>query len=263
MPNDYSSDGDPVEMRQTAGPTALAEKAVYLLRQRRPISSMGARQFILDHLLRAVISKGDFDAESVLIELRGHRLQVDTIIDTYVPATARNLGEMWVNDDLDFATVTIGAMRLQSLLSCASSESADLYRPMQNSQHVLIVIPEGEQHFLGAFVLAAQVRRMGCRVDVSFSELREDLIGRILCEPIDKIMITCSRVSDLESVCEIVDDIRMKVTQTPAIVLGGAFERKPEDKTMTAGVDLITNSAKEAVTYELAEKPISKDQASS
>jgi len=156
----------------SAGASALAESAVSTLSQRQAMTTSGTRQFVIDHMLRAVCNRAGFDATAMLAELRGHRLSVDAVIDMYVPAVARLLGDMWKEDDIDFATVTVGSMRLQALLSIASVESLDFIRPVDDALAMLVVVPLGEDHSLGAFVLAAQLRRHLCMVQ--FVQDRED-----------------------------------------------------------------------------------------
>ncbi len=234
--------------RQSAGASALAESAVSILSRRQSITQRGARQFILDHLTRAVLSRGDFHADDMLDELRGHRLSVDAVIDVYVPAVARRLGEMWQDDVADFASVTVGSLRLQTLLSLASAESLDFASDIHRSTTVLVVIPLGEQHSLGAFVLAAQLRRLGARIDVSFCEMPEDLVSRVLCDPPDGIMFTASCRATLETVSRIVLDISKVLATPPLFAIGGGLGETASVAKEITGVDVVTSAARDAMT---------------
>jgi hypothetical protein len=221
--------------------------AVSVLSERQSVTAGGARQFILDHLFRAVTSKQEFDPSRLLDEMRGHRLSVDAIIDTYVPAAACLLGDLWLTDDLDFATVTVGSMRLQSVLSLASFEASNLIRPLENAPFMLLVLPLGEQHSLGVFVLAAQLRRLGARVEVSFSEPAQDLVARVYSEIPDMVLFSASGRATLESIAQTVIEFSKILPQQPLLAVGGSIDLEAERAKDITGVDLVSTSARQAL----------------
>ncbi len=226
---------------------ALASTVISVLRDRQAVSSEGLRQFVLDHLLRAVLTRGVFSADKLLDELCGYRLSVDSIIDLYVPAVARSLGAQWEVDHVSFADVTIGTLRLQSLLSEASILTRIDADGLANSLHALIVVPQNEQHFLGASVVAGQLRRLGCEVAMSFDEDYGTFNARLLVEVPDVILITCARWETLESVTQTVQLVRKALPDGPVIALGGAIEAPAKEVKEKTGVDIVTNVAAEAV----------------
>lgn len=232
----------------TDGAETLAQSAVDLLSKRQGVYASGARQFVVDHMMRAVCSKSNFDPGAMLDELRGHRLSVDSVIDTYVPTVARILGELWQTDDVDFATVTVGTMRLQALLSLASVESTDFIRPVNEALTMLIVVPLGEQHTLGAFVLAAQLRRLGARIDMSFCEDPTDLASRVICDVPDMILFTASSRARLEYISEIVQSFAKVLPSMPLLGVGGGLGELPEVAKEVSSVDVVTNSAKDVMS---------------
>lgn len=226
---------------------ALASTVLSVLRGQQVVSHDGLRQFVLDHMIRAVLDHGAFSADGLLSELRGNRLTIDAIIDQYVPHVARILGEDWENDKISFAEVTIGSMRLQSLLAEATSGSHSNTSAQAAFVHALVLVPQGEQHFLGASVVASQLRRLGCDVDMSFDEDMGALTARLMhCAP-DVILITCPRRETLESVTNTVQTIRNAVSESPVLALGGAIGLEKEDVIEMTGVDIVTNVAAEAV----------------
>ncbi|MFK7876963.1 MAG: B12-binding domain-containing protein [Paracoccaceae bacterium] len=247
--------------RQTSGASALAQTAVTELTRRQGVTPSGARQFILDHMMRSILSRGDFDPNQMLTEMRGHRLSVDAVIDIYVPAAARILGEMWQTDDIDFASVTVGSMRLQALLSIASVESLDFVRPLENAMHMVIAVPLGEQHTLGAFVLGAQLRRLGVRVDVSFCERAPDFASRVLCDPPEAILFTASCRATLETVSQLVLNARKILPGPPVLVLGGSATGSTGEAKEISGVDLVTQSARDVVSFTTQRQTRMPDQA--
>jgi methanogenic corrinoid protein MtbC1 len=226
---------------------ALASKVISVLRGRQTVSHEGLRQFVLDHMKRAVLGKSPYAPDGLLAELRGYRLSVDEVIDLYVPNVARDLGEQWVQDKISFADVTVGVMRLQALLAEASNSNRTDVLPAVSHIHALILVPQGEQHFLGASVVASQIRRLGCDTDMSFDEDMGSLTARLLDDPPDLILITCARRETLESVANTVQTIRNAVSNGPLVALGGALQMQKEDVIERTGVDIVTKVAEEAV----------------
>ncbi|MEM9638569.1 MAG: cobalamin B12-binding domain-containing protein, partial [Pseudomonadota bacterium] len=228
---------------------ALATTVISVLRDRQVVSREGVRQFALDHLMRAILSRAAFDPALLMEEMRGHRLTIDAIIDLYIPQAARTLGQNWVDDEISFADVTIGALRLQSLLSEASLGALIDLPTNDTLLHAMVVLPQGEQHFLGVSVVAAQLRRAGCEVSVSFDETLGRLSARVLDESPDLVLISCARREGLETVVETVQTIHAASVDSPIVALGGAVLADAEDLKERTGVDIVTSTAKDAVTF--------------
>jgi methanogenic corrinoid protein MtbC1 len=249
MTTDDQTDPRGLQRKRPESVDSLASTVISVLRGRQVVSSEGLRQFVLDHMMRAVLSRGAFSAQSLLFELRGYRLQIDTVIDLYVPKVARLLGDGWVEDRISFAEVTIAVMRLQSLLAEASA--ADRVDTVQGvgRYHTLVLVPQGEQHFLGASVLACQIRRMGHEVDMSFDEEMGSLSARLMQDAPDMILITCSRRETLESVANTVHTIRQAVPRSTLLAVGGAIKMKNDDVMEMTGTDIVTSDAEEALAF--------------
>lgn len=225
----------------------LAVHVMAELCERQSSTSTGARQVVVDYLLRAVTARDSFDANLVMEELRGYRLTVDAIIDLYIPQVAALMGELWTTSDIDFASVTVGALRLQALLGEASSELVSDMRRVSDLPVALVVVPEGEQHFLGATVVAAQLRRLGCEVCLSIAESQKQILNRVIYDHPDMMLFSCSRVAGLESVAQTVKKIRSAVDPVPVIALGGALVGDSQQILEDTGVDLVTKAAKDVV----------------
>lgn len=249
MSSDDQTDPRGAQRNRPVHVDALASTVISVLRDRQAVCSEGLRQFVVDHLLRAAMTRGAFSADTLLEELRGYRLHVDSIIDQYVPAVARILGEQWVADHISFADVTIGTLRLQSLLSEASILTRIDASCLANTMNTLVVVPQNEQHFLGASVVAAQLRRLGCEVSMSFDEDCGDFSARLSVEVPDLVLITCARLETLESVAQTVQLVRKALPDGPIIALGGAIEVSANELKEKTGVDIVTNVAAEAVGF--------------
>lgn len=227
----------------------LASQVISLLCERQTTGPTGARQVVVDYLVRAITSRTGFDVVQVMDELRGYRLTVDAIIDLYIPQAADCIGELWQTSDLDFASVTVGALRLQSLLGEASSEMAHLSHPDSDALHALVIVPEGEQHFLGATVVAAQLRRLGCDVSLSISETSQAITNRVVFDQPDMVLMSCARGSALDSISKSVNKIKKAADPMPILALGGPIRGDMDGIRDKTGVDLVTNTAKDVVSF--------------
>lgn len=226
----------------------LAAHVIQELNCRQAVTPSGARRFVLDHLMRAICKRGAFDGAIALDILRGHRVSVDRVIEVYIPEAATQLGQMWMDDTVDFATVTIGALRLQSILTEATGRV--FYQPNALLDlRSLVVVPEGEQHFLGASVAAAQLRRLGCDTHISFAENDAALVRRAQFERPHMILFTCARVVGLESIGKSVLTLRNAMPKPPVIAVGGAVKAHKDIVQEITGADLVTTQVKDVIAF--------------
>ncbi|MEP2639469.1 hypothetical protein [Roseobacter sp.] len=249
MSQDDQSQMRGLQRNRTNGMGAFATSVISVLRDRQVVGQDGARTFVLDHLLRAILTRAAFDPVLLLDELCGYRLGLDAVIDLYIPRASCALGDKWVADEIGFADVTIGALRLQALLGEASGQLHVDLTPDDARLRVLVVLPQGEQHFLGASVVSAQLRRLGCEVTVSFDETFGALQARVLAESPNLVMISCARLETLETAAETVQVIRSLLIQQPVIALGGAVLAEIDDPKEQTGVDIVTSTATDAVNF--------------
>ena len=105
------------------------------------------------------------DAVAALLDrLRQRGLPVEMLyLDLLAPA-ARLLGEMWNDDECDFATVTVALGRLQCLLRELSPAFGTEVAHPPNGRRALFAQPREEQHSFGLSMVAEFFRRDGWEV---------------------------------------------------------------------------------------------------
>ena len=105
------------------------------------------------------------DAVAALLDrLRQRGLPVEMLyLDLRAPA-ARLLGEMWSDDECDFATVTVALGRLQCLLRELSPAFGTEVAHPPNGRRALFAQPRDEQHSFGLSMVAEFFRRDGWEV---------------------------------------------------------------------------------------------------
>ncbi|MEO0379172.1 MAG: cobalamin-dependent protein [Pseudomonadota bacterium] len=227
----------------------LASQVISMLCERQTVTAAGVRQIALDYLGRAVLSKTGFDPAQVLDELRGFRLTRDVIIDLYIPQAAVQLGDQWMCSDISFADVTIGALRLQSLLGEAANGLVWTGQGASDAPEALVVVPSGEQHFLGASVVAAQLRRAGCDVSLAISETADQITARVMMDKPDMVLMSIARVDALALVTKTVKQIKETTDSAPVLAIGGPLRGNLDEIRKQTGVDLVTSVATEVVGF--------------
>jgi len=234
----------------------FAAQVISILCDRQIKTPSGARQAILDRLVKMVTSRTAFDPVLVMEELRGRRLTIDNIIDLYIPEVATALGSLWTLSEIDFASVTVGALRLQALLDEASSQNIPLPQLKYDVPLALIVVPEGEQHFLGASVVGAQLKRLGCDVGMSIAEPEEQIVNRVLHDMPDMVLMSSARTATLETIARTAKTIKAEVAPTPVLALGGAFDGDINRIKEVTGVDLVTKSPKDVIRLYMKRRKV-------
>ncbi|MCR9124854.1 MAG: cobalamin B12-binding domain-containing protein [Rhodobacteraceae bacterium] len=227
---------------KSAAVGSFALEVVSVLNDRQAEIQKGAvRAYLTDIVRDRVTCRGDFDSAALLSELRSFRLSDDAIIDNYIPVVAREIGQLWVNNEMSFADVTIASVRLQSLLT-----EVAYCRPMNDMMmptaiHALMVICEGDQHSLGGFVAAAQLRRRSASVEVICNAPEEDIVAQICEGGFDAVMFSCSRPRSLESAGRVVQEVKRNMTDAPVFALGGIVLNEAANAQQVTEVDIVAS----------------------
>lgn len=210
------------------------------------------RRDVLDFLAARMLARDSFDCAAVLDDLRAFNLNDRTIIDCYIPAAAERIGEAWVQSDLGFAEATIASVRLQSLLSEIVYSSPDCAAVRDTPIDALVVTLSGDQHTLGGFVAAAQLRRRGASVEISCGETPSGIEDRVIGGDYDVIMFSCSRTRDLETIAQVIKNIRHRAPSAPVFALGGLvlgicrnIDRLTKADVVTSDIDQVVKSCEQ------------------
>lgn len=224
----------------------LAQRAIAVLAADRP-GRTDALKLRWVQLCDAFIAAEEDRRHDMLLRLRQDGIKPTEIIDHIVPAVAQQMGERWFADEISFADVTIGAARLQETVRSLSWHDIGRSASSIDAPTILLVIPRGEHHTLGAFVLADQLRRRGYRVDVAVDRHPRQLHEMLRGKRYRMVGITVSGRRTLASARELVDIIRLTVTCVTPIVIGGAILDKGYDVIALSGADHTARDAGSAL----------------
>lgn len=178
-----------------------------------------------------------------------HGILREDIADYYIPELARQMGEQWCSDEMGFVDVTIGVSRLQMMLrELGSAWIADHLREA-SSPAILLIVPEGAHHTLGAMVLAGQLRRKGFSVCLVLGQHLHDIAAKMQQTGFEAVFISSSQSEKLASLRRIVDVAKCSILKPPPVVIGGAIldVQTTEDVKAQTGADHATKRLDEAL----------------
>lgn len=252
MTTDNSSDEHGLLQDVRPDVSALASAVLSSLRESPDEALMTIRTSVVRKLVQATLRDGAFNAELLLSELQDSRVAREQVVDIYIPAAARELGTMWIEDEIGFAKVTIASARLQGLLTLLAPPWSA--KPCEDGHeiNVLMVLQANDAHTLGPHVATAQLRGMGASVRLLFGPSTKTVMQVLEYEHYDLLMFSCCRTDALAPIANMVQRIRGGLNAVPPIALGGLVLNLTDQIKEKTGVDLVTSDVK--VAFKLCEK---------
>lgn len=238
--------------------SALASTVLSVLNDKSDVWNQTIRSSVVRKLIQVALEAGVFNAEELLAELRDRRISSDQIIDIYIPQAAHEMGQMWCEDEIGFAKVTIATARLQSLLTLLAPPWSAKPADIANGINILLLLQGNDSHTLGPHVATAQLRRMGASVRILFGAQPETVLRTLADDEYDMILFSGSRTDALASIANLVKRIRAGVVTPPPMVLGGIVLSLADSVKEKTDVDLVTNDVK--VALKLCERKKSRSR---
>lgn len=224
----------------------LAFEAIRRLADKRLSGSGILQDTLVTKILDVVKSDKPAAYDLVVKDLQAAHVSDESAVLDVIPEVARRLGVEWENDTISFSVVTTGTMRLQGLLHCVQEghingeENASL-------ASILLVVPMGEQHTLGAMAAAAWLRMKGVSVSVKIAPSPKDLLQILHSNRFDGIFVSVGSDSKLEVCAMLVKTLRSLSKGTLPLIVGGALAGKRREELMTIGADAVTTDLTEAL----------------
>jgi methanogenic corrinoid protein MtbC1 len=169
------------------------------------------------------------------------------LVNLLAPA-ARYLGELWETDVCSFADVTIGMLRLNTVMRVVGQAFEAEASTLQAGPRALLIQAPGEQHGLGIAMLAGFFRRSGWNVQSAPVADRTELTALVKRDwfSLAGLSVACS--NRLDSLGADISAIRA-ASRNPAIAImvgGFAFGEHPQLAAMV-GADGTAPDARQAV----------------
>lgn len=112
-------------------------------------------------MVQALVDDGDDRIAALVQQLRLRGVTITMLFLELLTPAARELGVLWEQDRVDFATVTVSLGRLQRLLRQLSPDFGNEVQHPALGRRVLLTQPDTEQHMFGLSMVAEFFRREG------------------------------------------------------------------------------------------------------
>lgn len=159
-----------------------------------------------------------------------HGRAAETILMELFAWSARELGELWSDDQVSFVDVTIGLCRLHEALHRISEQTdAPAKAEAGETPSILIAIAPGEQHVFGVLMAGELFRKQGWSVTTETSGDAATITALMTSRRFDMAGLSVSHDGATEGLTRLLKSMR-KVSRNPAVklVVGGPiFEHAP------------------------------------
>jgi len=143
-------------------------------------------------------------------------IEFDRLCETRLAPAARRLGEMWEEDQLSFAEVTLAASRLFFILRALSPRP----QPAADARSAVFSAPPGDEHLLGVTMAAERARAAGWHVDLVVGESHDEIIRRVAAAQPDVVGLAAGSARTLTALSRLVVALRVSVPHVPLVICG-------------------------------------------
>lgn len=230
---------------------ALALKALSVLASKEKNRGLAHRSEAerIQEICDAFVHPDEKRRYAVVSKLIASGITSREIIEHYVPLAATRLGEGWVDDTLTFGQVSIGAARLQETVRALGERKQGVTATVPLGHRVLIAIPAQEDHTLGAFIAAGQLRRHGHWVHMAIGQDEDEIAAAAETHGFGMIGLSGGGRKALEPIKRLVDKLRRTRGPRAPIVIGGNICNIGLDLCACTGADLATTSPRKALEF--------------
>ena len=187
------------------------------------------------NMAQALMAKG-VSRESIFLEL--------------ITPAARQLGEWWEQDHLDFTQVSQGLVLMHQVTRDLGFNHNSAPQAAGDIRRIMLACAPGSQHILGITILADFFRVAGWQVVVEISSQATELQRSVQNEWFDTVGLSVGLVEQLPTLPGLIENLKThsRNPQT-AFILGGAALLNPQHSHSTNrwGADGISTDAAEAV----------------
>ena len=196
----------------------------------------------IDRLVGYALNADDIAINAFIASLEDEGWTGDAIVTLLIEPCARALGDAWLADSCSELDLTIGLSMLQ-LAGHAVRHHASGHAVRNNRYSILLSTAPGEQHMLGATILADQFTNAGWRVDMAFPDTDEALAKQLGTQHHDAVDIGLSdampRHHALPKLRATVDHTRLATPDHPTVIsVGGRLFAEAAATASSVGADL-------------------------
>lgn len=184
----------------------------------------------LEAFVAALVAEDDERTDAIIHTMRQRTVPVSAVyVDLLAPA-ARELGVMWEQDRVDFATATVSLGRLQRLMRQLSPDFGREVEHPYHGRRVLLTQPESEQHMFGLSMVAEFFRREGWDVLGGVAGVGIEAVAWVRRDWFDVVGFSIGSETSLAWLRDTIGAVRA-ASRNPAVVVlvgGPLFSVHPE-----------------------------------
>jgi len=201
-----------------------------------------------------LVIRSDLDVLIPYIERTRERgVPLERIYLELLAPVARRLGEMWLADECDFTTVTLGLWRLHQLLHELSPSFQLDHVPLAEGKRALLAATPGEQHTFGLFMVAEFFRRAGWDVVDGPAFSAQELTATVRHDWFSVAGFSLSRQDSAGQLAALIRDVRQASRNRGiGIIVGGVVFGERPDLVAEVGADASATDGREAVSLAQA-----------
>ena len=237
--------GGPTRLRLVAKPDAPKQPA-----RAGALPALGTSQW--SELAYAATDSQDATLKLLRAWLDQGRSWPDIYLHGISP-TAQLMGDWWAADHMDFASMSMGVVRLQTAMYALSPEFLAGARPVQGAPRRLLLVNAASQHSLGSVMVAEFFRLAGWQVQAAHAPSAPELSLALQSDWFDVLGVGISMEQQVPEVQRALSGVRQR-SANPGIkiMLGGPLMQQRPDLVRVLGADFSADAADEAV--HLAER---------
>ncbi len=181
-----------------------------------PVANPSAEQ--IKTLSEALISDDDTAGAAFIASIQNEGASPETVYLKYLAEAARLLGKWWEEDQVTFATVTLGSSRIYAIMSAMRHLFVPRVKP-QTKSAVFATVP-GEEHVLGVRMAADIFRREGWQIDLKVGHDHDELVDGIDWPSTCLVGLSYGGVHSLQSLTRLMVAIRINGPAVDTLVCG-------------------------------------------
>ena len=177
-------------------------------------------------------------------EARGKGVSIESIFLNLLAPAARQLGELWEEDERDFTEVTLGLAELHKILHVLPSMSELHKQYVPNGLTILLMPSPGDQHTLGLAMVAEFFQRDGWAVDGGTFAAADNPALLVKAKHYDAVGFSLATGLGVNRLHDCISALRKTASPNKlCIIVGGPFFVENQDKVSLVGADLFVQDA--------------------
>ena len=225
----------------------LALLALNELAKRKSIKKTTYDREEISKFCELIIAKND-DLQVQLIEtLIGRGISLDIIYETFIPAVAESLGNLWKENKVTFVEVNIGAQRLHRLSRIYEKQYLGPMYLFSEGLDILLILPGQEVHTLGLITASGIFKKIGANPFIAVGYSDEDIIELIKSRSFKLIGMSVSNSDNIVNCLKTAKNIKKHVKENIPMVAGGQGVNEYSDPELFEVFDRITTNPHEAL----------------